>query len=44
VIQVSLIEYTLRHSTLGDLHTGARVHIEADVMGKYARQLLAAYV
>jgi riboflavin synthase len=44
VIQVSLIEYTLRHTTLGDLHTGARVHIEADVMGKYARQLLAAYV
>lgn len=43
VLQVSLIEYTLRHTTLGDLRVGARVHIEADVMGKYARQLLAAY-
>lgn len=43
VLQISLIEYTLRHTTLGDLRSGARVHLEADVMGKYARQLLAAY-
>jgi len=43
VLQISLIEYTLRHTTLGDLRPGARVHLEADVMGKYARQLLAAY-
>jgi len=43
VLQISLIEYTLRHTTLGALRAGSRVHVEADVMGKYARQLLAAY-
>lgn len=35
-IQVALIEYTLRHTTLGDLVAGSDVHVEADVLGKYA--------
>lgn len=40
VVQVALIPYTREHTTLGDLAEGARVHVEADVIGKYLRQLL----
>ncbi|HEX6535433.1 MAG TPA: riboflavin synthase [Gemmatimonadaceae bacterium] len=43
-VQVSLIEYTLNHTTLGELAPGARVHVEADVVGKYVRRLLAPYL
>lgn len=43
VVQVSLIEYTLRHTTLGELATGDRVHVEADVIGKYVQRLAAPY-
>ncbi len=43
-LQVSLIEYTLNHSALGDLTPGARVHIETDIIGKYVRRLLAPYL
>jgi riboflavin synthase len=39
-VQVSLIEHTLRHTTLGSLAVGDRVHIEADIIGKYVRRLL----
>jgi riboflavin synthase len=35
-VQLSLIEYTLRHTNLGDLAAGADVNVEADVLGKYA--------
>jgi riboflavin synthase len=44
VVQLSLIEYTLAHTTLGDLRAGSRVHIEADVIGKYVRHLIAPYM
>ncbi len=40
VVQLSLIEYTLRHTTLGQLSSGDEVHIEGDVIGKYVRSLL----
>jgi riboflavin synthase len=43
VVELSLIEYTLRHTTLGQLAPGCRVHIEADVVGKYVQRLLAPY-
>ncbi len=43
VLQISVIEYTLRHTTLGRLRTGSRVHIEGDVIGKYVRRLMAPY-
>jgi riboflavin synthase len=43
VVQLSLIEYTLRHTTLGSLTMGDRVHVEGDVIGKYVRALMAAY-
>jgi riboflavin synthase len=39
-VQVSLIEHTLRHTTLGSLAVSDRVHVEADIIGKYVRRLL----
>jgi len=38
-IQVSLVPFTREHTTLGKLKQGDRVHVEADVLGKYVRQL-----
>jgi len=43
-LQVSLIDYTLRHTTLGDLKVGSRVHVEADAIAKHLRRLLAPYL
>ncbi len=43
-LQVSLIEYTLRGTTLGDLRAGSRAHIEADVIAKHVRRLLDPYL
>jgi riboflavin synthase len=40
VLQISLIEYTLRHTTLDDLASGRQVHVEADMLGKYVQRLL----
>jgi riboflavin synthase len=40
VIQVSLIPFTLQHTTLGERQAGDRVHLEADTIGKYVAQLL----
>ncbi len=39
VMQVSLVPFTRARTTLGQLATGDRVHVEADVLGKYVRQL-----
>ena len=44
VVQLSLIEYTLRHTTLGELRPGDRVHLEADVVGKYVQRLVEPYL
>ena len=43
-LQLSLIDYTLRHTTLGDLRAGSRVHIEADIIAKHLRRLLEPYL
>jgi riboflavin synthase len=43
VVQLSLVEYTLRHTTLDALAIGSRVHVEADVVGKYVQRLVAPY-
>jgi len=43
-LQLSLIDYTLRHTTLGDLRVGSRVHVEADVIAKHLRRLLEPYL
>jgi riboflavin synthase len=43
LLQLSLIEFTGRHTTLGELRAGDRVHVEADMVGKYVRQLVVPY-
>ncbi len=43
VLQVSLIEFTLTHTTLHQLRVGERVNIETDLIGKYVRRLVAPY-
>ena len=43
IVQVSLIEWTEHHTTLGRLRAGDRVHLEADVIGKYVQALLRPY-
>lgn len=40
MVQLSLIDFTLRHTTLGALSAGDRVHVEADMLGKYVQRLL----
>lgn len=44
VLQVAIIEYTARHTTLGRLTPGQPVHLEGDVIGKYVRALVAPYL
>jgi riboflavin synthase len=39
-VQISLIPFTLQHTTLGLRTAGDRVHLEADTIGKYVRGLL----
>ena len=39
-IQISLIPFTLEHTTLGARRPGDRVHLEADTIGKYVQALL----
>ena len=43
-LQLSVIDYTLCHTTLGDLRAGSRVHVEADVIAKHLRRLLEPYL
>ena len=40
--QLSIIEYTERHTTLGASGIGDRVHVEADVIAKHVQRLFAA--
>lgn len=42
VIQISLIPFTLQHTTLEARRPGDRVHLEADTIGKYVAELLRA--
>ena len=37
---VSIIPYTLEHTTLGSLRIGSQVNLEVDVLGKYVERLL----
>ena len=43
-IQLSLIEHTLRVTTLGSLSAGSEVNVEADLIGKYLQRIAAPYV
>ncbi len=42
-IQLSIIPFTLEHTTLGDRRPGDRVQLEGDTVGKYVRALGGAW-
>jgi riboflavin synthase len=39
-VRLSLIPFTLQHTTLGRLEAGSVVHVEGDVLGKYISRLV----
>jgi len=39
-IQISLIPFTLEHTTLGERRVGDRVHLEGDTIGKYVAAMM----
>jgi riboflavin synthase len=43
-VQLSLIDFTVSHTTLGSLRAGHRVQVEADIIGKYVQRLLAPHL
>ncbi|HEX2722331.1 MAG TPA: riboflavin synthase [Gemmatimonadaceae bacterium] len=43
-LQVALIDYTLRNTTLRSLKEGSRINVETDVIGKYVQRLVAPYL
>ncbi len=43
-LQVALIDYTLRNTSLDELRAGDMVNVETDVIGKYVRGLVAPYL
>jgi riboflavin synthase len=43
IVQLSLIEYTLRHTALETLHAGDEVHVEADMIGKFVQKMVGVY-
>jgi riboflavin synthase len=42
VAQVSIVPYTLAHTSVGELEVGDPVNLEGDMIGKYVRHLLSA--
>ena len=44
VVQLSLIEHTLRVTTLADLAGGDEVHVEVDLVGKYLQRIAAPWL
>lgn len=44
VVQLSLIEHTLRVTTLGDVSPGMPVHVEVDLVGKYLQRIAAPWL
>ncbi len=43
VVQISVIPHTREVTTLGRANVGSRVHLEADLIGKFVSHLLAPY-
>ena len=43
-IQVALIPHTLEVTTLGAVRIGDAINVEADMLGKYVRQILSPYI
>jgi riboflavin synthase len=44
VVQVSVIEHSLRHTTLGALRAGHGVQLEADILAKHIKRLAAPLI
>jgi riboflavin synthase len=44
MVQLSLIDFTLGHTTLGTLVAGDAVHLEGDLIGKYVQRLAAPHL
>ena len=44
LLQLAIIDYTRRHTTLGTLIPGDRVQLEADVIGKFVQRLVGPYI
>lgn len=44
VMRLSIIEHTMRHTTLGSLRAGARVHLEGDILAKHLKRLAAPFL
>ena len=42
-VQLSLIEFTRQHTTLGELAVGDTVHVEVDVLAKHVARLLVPH-
>lgn len=42
-VGLSIIEYTWRHTTFGELREGDRVHVEMDVIAKHVKRLVGPY-
>ena len=43
-LQLSVIAYTLSHTTLGELRPGALVNVETDMIGKHIQRLVAPHL
>lgn len=43
VLQLSLVPFTLQHTTLGALRPGDRVQLEGDLVGKHVRAMAAGW-
>ena len=43
-LQVFIIDYTRRHTTLGALQVGDPVHVEADMLAKHVQKLITQRV
>ena len=43
-VQLSLVEFTRHHTTLGSLAVGDAVHVEADVLAKHVERLIAPQI
>jgi len=39
-VRITIIPFTLAHTTFGEYRAGSRVNVEADIIGKYVRQFV----
>ncbi|MND06242.1 riboflavin synthase subunit alpha [compost metagenome] len=41
IVRLSVIDHSLRHTTLGSLRAGDAVHVEGDMLAKHLKRLAA---